>query len=144
MNPQHFHTDIVIPGRPLALEPQARLGGVGLVRTNQVQHDLLEQREVLRCVVLADHAVVLAEADIEHPVKLVLDGPVRTHGLGQFFGGEFARADVVALLEFGHLVADRALRDDTANGLVARLQLGVDLLANGAASPPGHGTYLRA
>ena len=48
MNSEHFHTDIVIPGRPLALEPQARLGGVGLVRTNQVQHDFLEQREVLR------------------------------------------------------------------------------------------------
>ena len=88
MNPEHFHTDIVIPDRPLALESQARLGSVGLVRTDQVQHDLLEQREVLRCVVLADHAVVLAEADVEHPVKLVLDGPVRTHGLDQFFRGE--------------------------------------------------------
>ena len=91
MNSQHFHTDIVIPGRPLALESQARLGGVGFVRTNQVHHDLLEQREVLRCVVLADHAVVLAEADVEHPVKLVLDGPVRAHGLGQFFSVDFSQ-----------------------------------------------------
>ena len=77
MNPRHFHTDIVIPGGPLALESQARLGGIGFVRTDEVQHDLLEQGEVLRRVVLADHAGVLAEADVEHPMKLVLDGPVR-------------------------------------------------------------------
>ncbi len=82
MNPEHFHTDIVIPGRPFALESQARLGGVGFVRTNQVQHDLLEQGEVLRGVVFADHAVVLAEADVEHPVQAVLDGPVRAHDPG--------------------------------------------------------------
>lgn len=39
MNPEHLHTDIVIPGCPLALESQARLGRVDLVRTNQFQHD---------------------------------------------------------------------------------------------------------
>ncbi len=70
MNPPHFHIDIVIPGRPFALESQVRLDGVGFVRTNQVQYDLLEQREVLRRILLADHAVVLADADVEHPVKL--------------------------------------------------------------------------
>src|SRR5690606_42128287 len=70
-----------------------------LFRSNQVQHDRLEQREVLRRVVLADHAVIFTEADVEHPVKSVFDGPVCTHGLGQLFGGEFARADVVALFQ---------------------------------------------
>ena len=127
MNSQHFHTDIVIPGRPLALEPQARLGGVGLVRTNQVQHDFLEQREVLRRVVLANHAVVFTEADVEHPVQAILNGPVRAHGLGQFFSGEFARADVVTLLKLGDLLADHPLRDDAADRLAAGPQLGVDL-----------------
>ena len=127
MNPQHFHTDIVIPGRPFALEAQARLGGVGCVRTNQVQHDLLEQREVLRRVVLADHAVVFTEVDVEHPVQAIFNGPVRAHGLGQFFGGEFARTDVVALLQFSDLVANHTLRDDAADRLAAGPQLGVDL-----------------
>ena len=131
MNPEHFHTDIVIPGRPFALESQARLGGVGFVRTDQVQHDLLEQGEVLRGVVFADHAVVLAEADVEHPVQAVLDGPVRAHGLGQFLGTEAARADVVARLQFSDLVADHPLRDNAADRLAAGPQLGVDLRAAG-------------
>lgn len=79
MNPQYSHTDIVIPSGPLALESQAGLGRVGFVRTNEVQHNLLEQGEALGSVVLADHAVILSEADIEHPVKAVLDAPMRSH-----------------------------------------------------------------
>jgi len=46
MNSEHFHTNIIIPARLLALEPQARLGGVGFVRTNQVQSDSLARGEV--------------------------------------------------------------------------------------------------
>lgn len=49
----HGHMDVVTPSGRLALRAQARLGGVGLVRTNEVHHVLLEQRQVLRCLVLA-------------------------------------------------------------------------------------------
>lgn len=69
MNPQHFHTDTVIPSRPLALEPKARLGGIGLVRADEVEHDLLEQREVLRRVVLVHHGAALAGAHADCLVK---------------------------------------------------------------------------
>lgn len=115
MNLQDLHANIVFPGALLGLESQVRLDGISFVRTNQVQCDLFEQREVLRRVVLADHAVVLAETDVEHPVKVVLDDPVRTHSLGQFFSVVVARVDVGSLFELSDLVAGHALRDDTAD-----------------------------
>ncbi|CAI07190.1 hypothetical protein ebA1938 [Aromatoleum aromaticum EbN1] len=74
MNPQHLHPDVVVPGRALALQAQAGLGRVGGVGADQVEDDLLEQREVLRRVVLADHGAVLTEAHVKHPVEPVLDG----------------------------------------------------------------------
>lgn len=131
MNPEHFHTDIVIPGRALAFEPQAGLGGVGFVCPDEVQHHLLEQGEVLECVILADHAVILTETDIEHPVKPVFNAPVRTNGVRQLRCTERSGTDVVALFQFGDLFANDPLRDDAANRLAAGPQRRVDFRAAG-------------
>jgi len=131
MNSQHLHSDVVIPGGALALQAQAGLDRVGGVGADQVEDDLLQQREVLRRVVLAHHAGILAEAHVQHPVQPVLNAPVRAHRAGQLLGREHARADVVALLDLGGRVADKALRDDAADGLAAGPQRGVDRVAAG-------------
>jgi hypothetical protein len=48
--------------------------------SEQVESDSVEDGEVLRGVACAFSAAVLAEADIEHPVQLVLDAPVLADG----------------------------------------------------------------
>ena len=38
---------------------------------------------------------ILMEGHVEGPVKVVFDGPVASHGVGEAFGREGARGDVV-------------------------------------------------
>jgi hypothetical protein len=40
------------------------------------------------------------EGDVEGPVKVVFDGPVASHGVGEAFGREGARGDVGSPLDF--------------------------------------------
>ena len=49
---------------------------------------MAHDREVLRGVASANSAVVLAEHDIEHPVQLVLNSPMRTGGFERRLGSE--------------------------------------------------------
>ncbi len=72
---------------------------MGRIQANDVEHDLLQKREILLRVVLADSAAVLAETDIEDPVKPVFHAPVGTRSGSQLFGGQDTRADVVAPLQ---------------------------------------------
>jgi hypothetical protein len=67
-----------------------------------------EAPEILRRVVLADGACVLAEAGVEDPVKLVFHAPVGAGGYSQLFSGQYARADVVTPLQSRLFVADLA------------------------------------
>ena len=103
---QYPHPDVVLPSGALALEAQAGLGLVGGIQTNQVEDDFLQEGEVLWGVVLAYGAGILAKADIENPVKAVLDAPVGSHRGGELFGRQFTRADVVAPLELRLVVSD--------------------------------------
>ena len=50
------------------------MGGVG---ADDVEDDFLEQRQILRCMVLADRAAILPKTDVENPMKPVLNHPVR-------------------------------------------------------------------
>ena len=70
--------------------------------------------------VFPDLAGVLAERDIEHPVKPILNAPMRPRAQRQVFGSHLARTDGVTPLSVGHLVADCALRHDAGNGLAGR------------------------
>jgi len=67
---------------------------VGGIQPNQIENDLLEEGKILWGVVFTYGAGILAEADAEHPVKPILDGPMASHGKGKSFGGQLARADV--------------------------------------------------
>lgn len=55
--------------------------------SDQVEGEFADDGEVLRGVVLAGTGGVLGEVDVEHSVKLVLDGPVGPGDLQHAFGG---------------------------------------------------------
>jgi hypothetical protein len=77
-----FPSDVVIPSRTFALQAQTGLGlsRVGCILADQVENDFLQEREVLGSVVRAEGASILAETDVEHPMKAVFYVPVRTDG----------------------------------------------------------------
>src|SRR5690349_16297452 len=58
------------------------------MRSEHVEGDLSQKGDVLRSVVLAVAGAVLVEDDVEHPMELVLDGPVGAHDLEQLVGRE--------------------------------------------------------
>ena len=73
MNSQNGRSDIVIPSRPLTLLAQAGFGLAGRIQAKPVEHDLFQEGEVLWAMILPDLAGVLAERDIKHPVKPILN-----------------------------------------------------------------------
>lgn len=106
-------------------------GGFALVhrvQTNQVEHDFLQEGEFLRGVVVAYGAGIRAKADVEHPVKSVLDAPIASYGCGELFRSQATRAEVIGPLESRLLIADRAQRVDQNN----RLALGPIVQGNGS------------
>ena len=62
--------------------PVVRLG------SQDVEGDAAQDSEVLGSVILARSGVVLMQDDVERPVKLVLDAPVRSHDLQKAARGE--------------------------------------------------------
>src|SRR5665809_132892 len=73
-----------------------------------VEGETSEDREVFRAVILAVAGLVFVEADIEHPVQAVLDGPVRAHGVCEALGGARAEARMERLLGPGFAVKVRS------------------------------------
>jgi len=61
------------------------LSGCG---SQDVEGDAAQDSEVLGSVILARSGVVLMQDDVERPVKLVLDAPVRSHDLQKAARGE--------------------------------------------------------
>src|SRR3954468_1235431 len=53
------------------------------VGTQDIERDATDQREVLWCVVFTCSGCVLVEADVQVPMQLVLDAPMRAHQLEQ-------------------------------------------------------------
>jgi len=68
-------------------------------------------------VIFTYGAGILAEADVEDPVKLILDGPMASHGDGELFGGQLARSDVITPLRVRPLIADLAQGVDQTDRL---------------------------
>src|SRR6476659_233732 len=65
--------EVVVPGGGFALALEARLQC--RVGAREVERDLAEQGQVPGCGTLAHPAGIFAEADIEYPVKSILDRP---------------------------------------------------------------------
>ena len=66
-------------------------GSVGGMHSQDVVSKAADDGEVFRSVILAGARGVLVEYDIEYPMQLVLDAPMRAHDLGHFGGRELAR-----------------------------------------------------
>src|SRR3954468_11998854 len=64
----------VVPSSPLALATEAGLGAS--VFGYQVESDLAKKSEVARSRPVAHPAVILTEADVQHPMQRVLNTPV--------------------------------------------------------------------
>jgi hypothetical protein len=78
------------------------------VQSDEIEGDVSEHGQVVsRCLGTSTHLVVV-EGHIHAPVQAVLDGPVRTDGVGNAMGVGSQTADVEALFT-GSLVADGAL-----------------------------------
>jgi hypothetical protein len=101
---QALCSDAVIPNGSFALHAQATFDLVGRIQTDQVEHDLLQEGEILWRVVFAHGAGILAEADVENPEKQILDAPVGPNCCRELFGGQLVRHDVVAPLQVRLLV----------------------------------------
>lgn len=54
------------------------------IQAQEIEDDLAQQVEILGGVVLFRRTGILAEIDVENPVKPVFDGPVGFHRLGHF------------------------------------------------------------
>jgi hypothetical protein len=44
MNAEHFHADIVVPSGAFSLQAQACLERIGRIDSDQIKHDLSQQR----------------------------------------------------------------------------------------------------
>ena len=74
----------MVPGGDEALVLDAELGGAFLCE--KVERDVVEHREVVGGVVLADARLVLVHRHIQHPMQAVLNGPVTTHDMREVAG----------------------------------------------------------
>ena len=67
-------SQIVIPSSPFSFQAKTGLPLPGGAHAQEVKDDLLDQRQILRCIVHTDRAGILSHRDIKHPVQLVFDG----------------------------------------------------------------------
>src|SRR5664279_471156 len=96
---QQFEQIGVVPSSFEAFSLDAALGG--LVLSEQVECDTVEDGEVLRGMAGPFAVEVFGEADIEHPVEFVFDAPVLADEAIQVRGRRLEAGDVVADLTLG-------------------------------------------
>lgn len=122
--------DSLVPVGELALLAFAQflLGGgrLGRIQAEHVDDHTADQREDLWLIIFPDHAGIIAEIDIEHPVKLVLHRPMPPNGRGHCLRRDLARGSVVALFKIAGLAAGLAQRCDQGDGFAIRPVPGVD------------------
>ena len=63
---------------------------------DEVECELADDCKVLGSMVFPGSVAVFVEDDIEHPMQLVLDGPMAAHDLQKFFGREVFGKQIVA------------------------------------------------
>ena len=107
-----MHKEVPVPG---GFQPFVSEAGYGLVFLQEVEGELGQDGEVLRCHPAPFALLVLAESHVERPVELVLDLPVAAD-IGVEGGVGREAADVEAFL-CGLASAGRACRPDPDDGL---------------------------
>jgi len=98
-DPQDCVPVAILPGGELALLAQAelaKLGERGGFSLEQVEHDPLQPRQVVRGVILAHGGGVFQEIDVQHPVDAIIDAPMRPDGFGKVDGRHDPERNVVA------------------------------------------------
>lgn len=130
MKSQDTSHEILIPVGKLAFLAFAefflREGRLRCVQAEHVDDHTSDQRQDFRGIVLPDRAGILAEIDIEHPMKLVLHRPVRSNRLGHVFRGHLTRRDVVALLQVTAPTTGLTQRGDHGDASAIRPILCID------------------
>src|SRR5688572_31687038 len=100
-------------------------GSLVWVGSQEVESDLSQQGDVLRPVVFAISGTVLVEDDVEHPVELVLDGPMGSHDMEQLAGRHGPGKQEVSRVDLVGLALDPAHGIDPCDGANAREVVGL-------------------
>src|SRR5271154_3818937 len=90
---KHSEEEAVVPAS--ALDFAAYGSGIGM-RSENVECKPAQDGKVLRSIVQSGAVAVLVEMDVEHPVQLVLDGPMTARDLQQPLGGHGLGQQVIA------------------------------------------------
>ena len=89
---EHSQEEGIVPSSALDFLTQRRCGRVG---SYDIESEPSEYREVLGSVVLSSSIAILVEDDIEDPMQLILDAPMRAHDAQQPLGGNvFGKKEV--------------------------------------------------
>lgn len=81
-----------------------------------IDGQLADDGEVFRGAILAAAAGILVEQNVENPVQVVLDAPMRPHDLEQLLGRQQARGQKVPDLVLGSVAVVGAPTVDAADG----------------------------
>ena len=91
------------------------------MRSNDIESESSQDREVLRGVVFSGSVAILVEQDIEHPMQSVFDAPMTAHNLQQPPGGDVFGKHIVAHGRLvGRLAMAASARGDASHGNDAR------------------------
>ena len=100
--PQQGCPKLIGGGSQQALGLDAGLDGG--VEPDEVQGDVADQREVVGHMARAGTGIVVAELNVQAPVKPVFHFPMASHGVHEFLGIGGNAADVVTPLDAGLLI----------------------------------------
>src|SRR5258708_31293212 len=89
---QHGEEEGVVPTGAFDFSTYGRGTGMG---SKDVECEPAQDGEVLGSIVHSGPVAVLVEVNVEHPVQLVLDGPVTARDLQQPFGGHMPGQQVI-------------------------------------------------
>src|SRR5215211_3519376 len=110
---EHCHEEGVVPAGALDFAPYGCAIGVGL---EDVEREPAQDSEVLGSIVLSCAISILGELNVEHPVELVLDGPMTARDLQQPLGGHIFGQEIMAHdRRVGAMAAQASARGDPAH-----------------------------
>src|SRR5215211_7377483 len=110
---EHCHEEGVVPAGALDFAPYGCAVGVGL---EDVEREPAQDSEVLGSIVLSCAISILGELNVEHPVELVLDGPMTARDLQQPLGGHIFGQEIMAHdRRVGAMAAQASARGDPAH-----------------------------
>lgn len=109
---QDFEQVIFFPGsqQPFALDTSL----ASLLLLEQIQGNMSENSEVLRSAVLSYPAAVFVKSDVERPMQLILDAPMRAYRPQEAFGSRDT-GDMIAVFTTV-LFTRQTLRPDAGDG----------------------------